>query len=156
MLRGMANIKIALKGAAFLAASAVLVSCGGGPGAQGDSGDQAKYAACLRDQGLTVTERSDGLDIKADSPEKSNAAKSACKQYAPAGEEMSPEDKKQAMDTALKYVACMRRAGVDMPDPKQDPDGGVAVKLPDGMTEDTPVVQQAQQACKEQAPGNSK
>ncbi|WP_147425319.1 hypothetical protein [Bailinhaonella thermotolerans] len=110
----------------------------------------------MRDQGLTVTERSDGLDIKADSPEKSNAAKSACKQYAPAGEEMSPEDKKQAMDTALKYVACMRRAGVDMPDPKQDPDGGVAVKLPDGMTEDTPVVQQAQQACKEQAPGNSK
>jgi hypothetical protein len=151
----MANIKIALKVAAFLATSAVLVSCGGGPGAQGNSGDQSKYAACLRDQGLTVTERSDGLDIKADSPEKSNAAKATCKQYAPAGEEVSPEDKKKAMDSALKYVECMRKAGVDMPDPKQDPDGGVAVKLPDGMTEDTPVVQQAQKACQELSPGNS-
>jgi hypothetical protein len=123
------------------------VASGGGTAAPISSGDPAKYAACLRDHGLTVTQNDNQLSVRAPDPAKGAAAEQACKQYAPVTGGMSAEEKKKAMDQALKFTACMRQKGVNMPDPQQDEKGGVKLDMPQGVDKDSSAVQAAQKAC---------
>ncbi|WP_405142187.1 hypothetical protein OG589_33575 [Sphaerisporangium sp. NBC_01403] len=146
--------------AALIAIPLLLGACGGnGPGSGTASGGQdtgsrvspadlAKYAACLREHGLTVVQKEDSLKVNGPDPQTGQAAENACKQYAPVLSGMSAEEKKKLMDRALKLTACMREHGVNMPDPQQDAKGGINQELPPGMDENTPAIQAARNACR--------
>ncbi|WP_248960738.1 hypothetical protein [Sphaerisporangium perillae] len=154
----MANTRIRI--AALVAIPLILGACGGDPpdagvasggngaGSPTSSADLAKYASCLREHGLTVVERDDGLSVRGPDPRTGQAAEEACKQYAPNLPEMPADEKKKLMDQALKFAVCMREHGVNMPDPQQDAKGGIKQELPTGMDKDAPVVRAAQEACR--------
>ncbi|WP_214318539.1 hypothetical protein [Nonomuraea sediminis] len=125
-----------------------VASAGEGTAAPTSSGDPAKYAACLREHGLTVTQDNDSLIVRGPDPQTGAAAEQACKQYAPVVAGMTAEEKKKAMDQALKFTACMRQKGVNMPDPQQDEKGGIKLDPPQGIDQDAPAVQEAQKACR--------
>jgi hypothetical protein len=61
----------------------------------------------------------------------------------------SGKDLKQQM---LAYARCLRQHGVDMPDPKVDANGHMAMQLPAGVGPDDPKFTAAEQACKQYAP----
>ena len=61
----------------------------------------------------------------------------------------SGKDFKQQM---LAYARCLRQHGVDMPDPKIDANGRMAMQLPAGVGPDDPKFKVADQACKQYAP----
>lgn len=50
------------------------------------------------------------------------------------------------MDQALKFAACLRQHGVDVPDPVQESDGGIRMDM--GLDKNSPVLQAAERACK--------
>jgi hypothetical protein len=54
---------------------------------------------------------------------------------------------------ALAYARCLRQHGIDMPDPKFDAQGRMAMQLPAGVGPDDPKFKAADQACKQYAPG---
>ncbi|MFG1682558.1 hypothetical protein ACGFNP_20500 [Nonomuraea sp. NPDC049269] len=142
------RIRIAI----LIAIPLVLTACAGqrnspGTGSPTSSGDPAKYASCLREHGLTVTQNDDGMSVRGSDPQKGAAAEQACKQYAPVLPPMSAEERKNAMDRALKFTACMRQKGVNMPDPRQDEKGGIRPDPPQGIDGDSPAAQAAQKAC---------
>jgi hypothetical protein len=114
-----------------------LSACGGGDHADGTAGpggggrtapaantDQlVKYAQCLRGQGLDVPDpkpgqnlgtwlQSAGLDWN-----KLQSANGACQDKLPPGVRDRVNDP-QTQDNLLKFAQCMRKNGVDMPDPK--------------------------------------
>ncbi|GAA3131678.1 hypothetical protein [Streptosporangium carneum] len=161
----MADTRIRI--AALVMIPLILAGCGQGAGPGVDStgngtaagaspnpsADPAKYASCLREHGLTVVEDGDSLRIDAPDPKTGDAAREACKQYAPDRPGMSGEEKKKIMDQALAFTACMRRRGVTMADPEQNAEGGVKLNMPQGAEGDSPAVQAAQQACRSLMPG---
>ena len=53
---------------------------------------------------------------------------------------------------ALAYARCLRQHGVDMPDPKFDAQGRMAMQMPAGVGPDDPQFTAADQACKQYAP----
>jgi hypothetical protein len=53
---------------------------------------------------------------------------------------------------ALAYARCLRQHGIDMPDPKFDAQGRMAMQLPAGVGPDDPKFKAADQACKQYAP----
>jgi hypothetical protein len=53
---------------------------------------------------------------------------------------------------ALAYARCLRQHGIDMPDPKFDAQGRMAMQLPAGVGPDDPKFKAAEQACKQYAP----
>jgi hypothetical protein len=64
----------------------------------------------------------------------------------------SPEEQAKARDHALAFAKCMREHGVDMPDPKFDGEGHIAIEMPAPVGNDPrgPLpkdVQDAQKAC---------
>jgi hypothetical protein len=104
---------------------------------EGKKADQAlEYRKCLRDQGLDVPEPKPGEDGRGITlggdvgKEKMEKAFKACrgKSGSPAGGsgQMTQADK----DKAIKYAGCMRKNGVDMPDPKFDGSMQKAMPMP--------------------------
>ncbi|MEC4016817.1 hypothetical protein [Streptomyces sp. H27-D2] len=107
---------------------------GGGGGSssgkgKGKQSDQAlKHRKCLRENGLDVPDPKPGQDnrgiaINGDgmSKEKMEKAMKACRSKAPGGGgKITQADK----DKALKFARCMRKNGVDMPDPEFSGGGG--------------------------------
>jgi hypothetical protein len=59
---------------------------------------------------------------------------------------------KAKQQRALAYARCMRQHGIDMPDPKFDAAGRMAMQLPAGVGPDDPKFKAADQACKQYAP----
>ncbi|MCZ4120780.1 hypothetical protein [Streptomyces sp. H39-S7] len=141
-------------GAAALAALALFATaCSGSASdsaAKGSSGkssadtaaDKAlKFRKCLREQGLDVPEPkpgedSRGLTIGNNGGEAAmKKAMDACRQFSsnPSGE-ISQADK----DKALKFAQCMRKNGVDMPDPNFGGGGGPqkAMPMPQGAAKE--------------------
>lgn len=124
----------------------LLTGCGPNAPWSGSSGDQAKYDSCLREHGMKVTKDGDATKVEGPNPETGKAARSACKQYAPVRDAPSSEDRKRMMDQGIKFAACMRQHGVDVPDPVQDADGGIELKMPEDKG--SPTLQAAERACK--------
>lgn len=133
-------------GAAALAALALFASACSGSGtdseAKGSPGkssadtaaDKAlKFRKCLRDNGMDVQEPKPGEDPRGmtignnGSEASMKKAMDACKQFSanPSGE-ISQADK----DKALKFAQCMRKNGVDMPDPNYGGGGGMQKAMP--------------------------
>jgi hypothetical protein len=53
---------------------------------------------------------------------------------------------------ALNYARCMRQHGIDMPDPKFDAQGHMALQNPPGVGPDDPKFKAANQACQQYLP----
>lgn len=160
--------KIELAAATGLAALTLLLTsaCSGAgsgsgsgekPGAtgvsdEGKKADQAlEYRKCLREQGLDVPEPEPGQDgrgmaIGGDvSKEKLEKAFKACrgKGGAGMGEEMTQADK----DKMIKYAQCMRKNGVDMPDPTFEGGGAMAPARPMPQGAEKEKFEKANKAC---------
>ena len=72
---------------------------------------------------------------------------SACGLQA-AGEDASEDASDTSMeDAGLAYAQCMRENGVDMPDPESDADGGVQMRLPEGVDPESDAFQRAEDEC---------
>jgi hypothetical protein len=113
--------------------------------AKQEKGDPEKFAKCLRENGVDVHfsqdgEKSGGVvriergesgtgEAKAGDPKKFDEAHEKCKKYAPVGDaaaQLSEADKKKM----LEHARCMRKEGIDMPDPKFDAGAAEAMPIP--------------------------
>jgi hypothetical protein len=75
-------------------------------------------------------------------------AERACKKYLPTGKDLAPNDP-QALDRALEMARCLRRHGLDVPDPRPD-EPGIKISA-DGK--DDAKVRRAMEACAPSKPG---
>jgi hypothetical protein len=107
---------------------------GGGNSGKGAELDQyRKYAECMRKHGYDMKDPDpSGNEVAGINPNdpKFAPAEEACKSVEPTGGQ-SPDDP-QLRDKMLKYAECMRKHGVDMPDPKP----GEGITLPMGGSGD--------------------
>jgi hypothetical protein len=126
------------------------------PGGSGDVKQRAlAYARCMRQQGIDMPDPKFDAQgrmaqqlppgVGPDDP-KFKAADQACKQYAPNGGE-PPKLNPQQQQQLLAHARCMRRHGINLPDPK--PDGRVDAP---GIDPDDPRFEEAEQACQQYAP----
>jgi hypothetical protein len=104
-------------------------------------GDPAKFTKCMRDNGVKIQDAPAGehggviaLEAKPAGGEKAfEKAHEKCKKYAPLGEskrQLSEKDKAEM----LAHARCMRKEGVDMPDPTFDESKpGAAMEIPGDM-----------------------
>jgi hypothetical protein len=80
--------------------------------------------------------------------QKTRKALQACQKLQPGGlQKLSPADKQRLQDAALEYARCMRKHGIDVPDPKIG-DGGM-VQIMGGPNTATPKAQKIQQQCQQ-------
>ncbi|KOX20680.1 MULTISPECIES: hypothetical protein [unclassified Streptomyces] len=120
---------------------------------EGKKADQAlEHRKCLREQGLDVPEPEPGeegvgLTIGGDgmSKEKMEKAFKACRDKGGAGmgKELTQADK----DKMIKYAQCMRKNGVDMPDPKFEGGGAVSAARPATQGAEKEKFDEANKAC---------
>jgi predicted amidohydrolase YtcJ len=82
-----------------------------------------------------------------------NSANKACQHLMPKGRPMTAAQQQKLTAEALKFVACMRAHGLPtFQDPKVSANG-IEMQVPRGMTPNSPVLKNAQQACKNLLPG---
>jgi hypothetical protein len=160
VLQRPAVLAAALAGTALLAAA-----CGGGTAAP-LSGKQANYqkllaySQCMRAHGepgfpdpqpdgnLLIDGQKDHLNGAL-----MNSANKACQHLMPKSPPLTASQQQKLTAEALKFVACMRAHGIPtFPDPTVNSQG-IEVQIPQGVTPDSPVLKNAQQACKKLMPG---
>lgn len=120
--------------------------------ADGGDGDPAKFAQCMREQGLTwwkdpdPGERGFAIHIpKGVDEAQVNKAMQACKEFMPNGGEMPKLDPAQA-EQLRKYAKCMRENGVPgFPDPGAD--GGIKLDTRNGIDPQSAAFKNAEQKC---------
>ncbi|MBC6466705.1 hypothetical protein [Actinomadura alba] len=121
---------------------------GAGKGAaQADLRDmELKFAQCLRKQGLPVPDPTPGggLEFGGGDRSKLEAARKACRQYDPKGD--IDRNDPAFIDRVLKNQQCLRRHGIDAPDPQ--PGQPPRINLGPGDTEEK--VEAARDACREE------
>jgi len=151
--------------AAALAATAVLAAACGGSGSAPATAAQTAYqktlaySQCMRAHGepgfpdpqpngnLLLDGQKDHLNGAL-----MNSAQKACQHLLPKNKPMTAAQQRQVTAQALKFVACMRTHGItDMADPVVS-DGGISVRIPNGIKPNSPVLQAAQQACQKLVP----
>jgi hypothetical protein len=76
------------------------------------------------------------------------AAMNACRPYLQAGGKLADPTDPKVRDRQLKFAQCMRRHGIDMPDPK--PDGGITIRMGKAGGDR---VEKAMRACRQFTPG---
>ncbi|MFC9559626.1 hypothetical protein [Agromyces sp. NPDC056965] len=130
---------------ALLAAVAVTVALAGCSVAPGSGGDGAgggelesgnaeaiyaewndKFQDCMKDKGFDLSDMSES--ISTDDAEAMTEAADAC--YEKVGEppaDPNVPSNEELNEQMLAFAKCMREAGYDYPDPKIDPNGGVAM-----------------------------
>jgi hypothetical protein len=158
-------ILIALAGALTLAA------CGGSgdPSTAGSRQDEAfegalKFAKCMREHGVDMPDptrdSNGGIKITARSRAGGTArndagmkaAQDACGKYMKrgGGETMDPKRQAEMQDAMLAYARCMRKEGINMPDPKFD-GGGVQFQMRErgqgGVDPESTVFKAADKTC---------
>ncbi|MBC6458617.1 hypothetical protein [Actinomadura sp. HBU206391] len=104
---------------------------------------QLKFVQCLRKQGLSVADPTPGgrgLELRGDET-KIQAAMKACRQYDPKGD-VDPNDP-AVIDRVLKNQQCLRRHGIDAPDPQPG-------QPPQILDDNEEKVEQARDACREE------
>ncbi|HYZ92546.1 MAG TPA: hypothetical protein VFA34_09150 [Actinomycetota bacterium] len=138
--------------------------------ASGKDGEEAMlaFAECMREHGIDVPdpeiggggERRPGLRIvgprnggtKADR-DKLDAAHDACEKHLEGVvQNITPEEREEMQDRMVRFAACMREHGIDMPDPEFSGDGhGFRQRLGDnGFDPDDPDFQKADEACRDE------
>jgi hypothetical protein len=119
------------------------------------------YARCMRDHGVDMpdpdTSGGPGI-VKFGGPNASSLdmtkfqdADKACHDIlgSAAPQKPTPAQQQQMQDQALAFSRCMRKHGIDMPDPTFGADGGMTMKIDSGSGIDPsdPKFTAAQQAC---------
>jgi hypothetical protein len=149
---------------AFIAAAVAaltLAACGGGDGSGGGGkSDQEKFqeaalkhAECMRRHGIDVPDPKQGGGLVTNDesvpPDEMDRVMRACdkevgKMPAP---KLSEKEQREFREAALKHSRCMRKHGIDMPDPKFGPNGTVQIEIKPGQGPDDPAFQAAEQKC---------
>ena len=162
-------------GAAFAAALCVpalaLAACGGDDAdrGRGAKSDQARFeeaalehAECMRRNGVDVPDPKPGSgavlvrpDGGGGSPAAEREAQKKCDKYLRdvPPPKLSESQKAEMRDGALAHARCMRKQGVDFPDPTFDRNGGASVKIGPGMDPSNPRVREAEERCSKYLPG---
>jgi hypothetical protein len=165
---------------ALAACVVTLVACGGGSEAGAEDPAAAReeagleFAECMREHGVEVEDPQPGqggvvigkVEKKAGAGSSSRSlsdpatdkAMEACGEIMEdAAPELSPEEEEEHKEQALAFAQCMRENGVDMPDPQFGSDGKMTMRIggpgTHGPDPESPVFEQAQEACQDEAPG---
>jgi hypothetical protein len=136
LLLRLASRLAVLAGALLLVAS--LAGCGSADDSASASSDQERaekarldFGRCMRRHGVDIPdptgdhpgEISIRIKGRADTPQ-FRRAEQACEKYLRAARpKLSPEDKAKFRDAFVKFSACMRKEGIDLPAPTES-DGG--------------------------------
>jgi hypothetical protein len=161
--------------AALLAVSALAVAACGAEDTGGDGGTGANareqenrdamlaFTKCMRENGVDIPDPEPGqrgLRIsppKGTSPATMEAADKACRKHLEKmkGPELTDEQKEEFKQAALAQSKCMRKHGIDMPDPTFDEDGGAQIRIGkgSGIDPEDPEFQKAQEECRKENPG---
>jgi hypothetical protein len=126
--------------AAALGSSLALAACGssGGSSSSGSAGGsnqtskqettRLQFNQCLRQHGVSVSDQGNGIvgALRSGVPQSTlRSAMSACRQYTKAAfGNFSPGRQTQFQDAFVKYAACLRQNGIDVPDPTFSSGGG--------------------------------
>ena len=157
-----------LHAAALAAAALAFAACGDTSGERAGTTSSSPedgalaFAACMRDHGVDMPDpkvTSDGkIQLRGPepgsgaAPEAFEQAQKACQSKLRAGAEaMSPADRRQAAEQGLTFARCMRKHGVDFPDPNAD--GSIMLKKGAGADPDDPAFRRAEAACQSLMPG---
>ena len=123
-----------------------------------------KFARCMREHGIDHPDPDENgmfriepdQDFDPQSAEFREAAE-ACEKYL--GQmgpppELSEEDRKRLEEQMLAFARCMRKHGIDMPDPKTGSEGGrsFAFELTPETDPSDPDFRAAEEACREYSP----
>jgi predicted amidohydrolase YtcJ len=147
---------------AALAGTALLAACGGS--AAPVSANQTAYqkavafSACMRahgEPGFPDPQPNGNLLINAQKDHLNgalmNSAQKACQHLMPI-KPMTAAQQQKLTARALKFVACMRAHGLPtFPDPTINSQG-IELQIPNGVAPNSPVLRNAQQACRHLAP----
>ena len=151
-------------------AALALGACGGGDDSSSASGSSAssgrdkamdgalKFARCMREQGLDFPDPRVGSDgvikiaagtrLDPDDP-KLQSAQRKCGRHLEqgGGEARDPALESRLQDAFVDYARCMRREGVEMPDPK--PGGGLTFRVgdPNAPNPESPAFKAADRKC---------
>jgi len=121
------------------------------------------FAQCMRDHGVNIPDPGAGsgpVQFTGD-PTTMDAAQTACQHLLKGQDFKGPSAAEQAKmrDQLLKFSACMRAHGINMPDPTFS-GNGATVRVGDagspGMDPSSAEFQAAQKACAKNLPGNGK
>lgn len=138
-------------------------SAGGSTPAGGDDEAQLAFAACMREQGVEVSDP-DGsgrvrIEIRAKpgqefSPRKVREATADCRAKTGGGpREPTDAEKTELRDQALKFAACLREHGVDVPDPGSGNGGGLLLRRgAAGIDPNSSTFKKAEAACRDLMP----
>jgi diaminopimelate decarboxylase len=152
------------------AAAAFLLSACGGSGTSTNSVASAektreqqflKLARCLREHGINVSTPTAGGPIKIQaqgpgSPQQMEAARVACRKYAPAENvKLTPQERVEREEAVQKFARCMREHGIKVE--AKTAGGGVGIGIHVGRGEggpnpESPAFEAAQKACQTYLP----
>jgi hypothetical protein len=157
--------------AAALAAATVIAACGSSsPGSRPSHANSTtqgvKFAQCMRANGVPNLPDPTGhtFGIKLTGPNSASvngvsvhapafgSALRQCQQDMPQRPAPTTEQLAQYRAKAVRFGQCMRRHGIDIPDPQIGPgpgDQGIGrqIDIPSGMTQNSPAYEAATQTC---------
>jgi hypothetical protein len=143
-------------------AALALLGCGGGNGGPSASDREKfeeaalKHAQCLRKHGIDAPDpKVNGgrieMSVRAGKGNEAalQQAEKACSKYLAnlPRPKMNEKQAAEEADRALAHARCMRKEGINIPDPKIDPRGGVLQRVPNGVSPDDPAFQAAEKKC---------
>ncbi len=152
----------------------LLSACGGGSegdrasasaGARSAKAQDAllRFAQCMRRQGVDVGDPGEGGFIvgpagEGGEPQNSarfRRAQQACEKHlreAGPPPELSEAQQEEFERKAIAFARCMRKQGIDLPDPETSSDGRVAQELPEGADPQSARFRAAEKACRKVGP----
>lgn len=95
--------------------------------------EQVKFADCMRQHGVPISDPANGAAAALSSgvpPRTLQAAIAACRQYAVGAlGQFTPQQRAGFAQAFLKYAICLRAHGIDIPDPGESGGAGFGQKL---------------------------
>jgi len=151
--------------AAALAGTALLAAACGGSGATSPAAltnyqKSLAFSQCMRahgEPGFPDPTSNGSILINGPKDQLNHAllgsAQKACQHLLPNSGPMTAAQQRRVTAQALKFVACMRAHGLPtFPDPQVN-SNGIEMHMPNGVAPNSPVLRNAQQACKNLIPG---
>ena len=150
--------------AALLSAGVLLGACGGSESGAAKAGaddqpDATAAARCMREQGIDIPDPQGGQGVqKLELPEgvteeQLRTAQKKCEDKMPklpGQDETDPEQLAEMHDQAMKFAVCMRKEGLDYPDPVLE-NGRLLIKT-SRLAPSDPAMQKAIEACRDHLP----
>jgi hypothetical protein len=152
------------------AGAALLLAACGGSGTSTNSAASAerareqqllKLTKCLREHGINVSTPTTGGPVKIQtralgSPQQMEAARAACKKYAPASNvKLTPQQRVEREEAVQKFARCMREHGIKVEAKTGGGDVGIGIHVgrgEGGPNPESPAFEAAQKACQSYLP----